>query len=172
MNLKDSIRSIPNFPKEGILFKDITSLLEDQDAFQNCVNQLIDESKKFSFNKIAAIESRGFIFASTLSYLLSKPFILIRKKNKLPSETLSIEYDLEYGSETIEIHKNSIQQNDKVLIVDDLIATGGSASASASLIELCKGIVSGFLFVIDLQELNGAKDLSNNGYKVSSLLKY
>ena len=106
MNLKDFIRSIPNYPKKGILFRDITTLIKNEDAFNECINQIIERSKKFDFTKIAAIESRGFVFASAVSYILKKPFIMLRKKNKLPSEVHSVDFELEYGTATIEVHKD------------------------------------------------------------------
>ena len=117
MNLKDYIRSIPDYPKKGILFRDITTLIKDKDAFSETINQIVERSKKFEFTKIAAIESRGFVFASAVSYILNKPFIMLRKKNKLPAEVHSIDFELEYGTATIEVHKDSINKDDKVLMV-------------------------------------------------------
>ena len=133
MNLKDFIRSIPDYPKKGILFRDITTLIKDEKAFSETIDQIIEKSKKMQFDKIAAIESRGFVFASAVSYLLKKPFILLRKKNKLPADVHSVDFELEYGTATIEIHKDSLDKNDSVLIIDDLIATGGTAEAAAKL---------------------------------------
>ncbi len=127
MNLKDFIRSIPDYPKKGILFRDITTLIKDEKAFKETINQIVERSKKVEFDKIAAIESRGFVFASAASYILEKPFIMLRKKNKLPADVHSIDFELEYGTATIEVHKDSIERNEKVLIIDDLIATGGTA---------------------------------------------
>ena len=126
----------------------------------------------FDFSKIAAIESRGFVFASAVSYLLKKPFILLRKKGKLPAETHSVEFELEYGTATMEIHKDSINQNDTVLLIDDLIATGGTAEASAKLVEKSGGKVAGFIFVINLFDLNGVKKLSDKGYEAYCLLDF
>ena len=131
MNLKDYIRSIPDYPKKGILFRDITTLIKDEKAFSETIDQIVDKSKKFKFDAIAAIESRGFVFASAISYILDKPFIMLRKKNKLPAEVHSIDFELEYGTATIEVHKDSFNENDNVLIIDDLIATGGTAEAAA-----------------------------------------
>ena len=148
MNLKDFIRSIPDYPKKGILFRDITTLIKDKNAFSETIDQIIERSKKHNFDKIAAIESRGFVFASAVSYILKKPFILLRKKNKLPAEVHSVDFELEYGKATIEVHKDSIETNDKVLIIDDLIATGGTAEAAAKLIEISGGNVACFIFVI------------------------
>ena len=172
MNLKNFIRSIPDYPKKGILFRDITTLIKDEKAFAETINQIVDKSKKFNFNKIAAIESRGFIFASAVSYILKKPFILLRKKNKLPADVHSIDFELEYGDATIEVHKDSIQQNDSVLIIDDLIATGGTAEAAAKLIEISKGKVSAFIFVINLFDLGGCNKLLQKKYNVENLIEF
>ena len=135
MDLKEYIRSIPNYPKKGILFRDITTLIKNEKAFAYCIDQIVKKSKQFQFNKIAAVESRGFVFASAVSYILNKPFILLRKKNKLPAETHSIDFELEYGAATIEVHKDSINKDDSVIVIDDLVATGGTANAAAKLIK-------------------------------------
>ena len=172
MNLKDFIRSIPNYPKKGILFRDITTLIKDEKAFAETINQIVEKSKKFEFNKIAAIESRGFVFASAVSYLLNKPFIMLRKKNKLPADVHSVDFELEYGTATIEVHKDSINKEDKVLIIDDLIATGGTAEAAAKLIEISGGIVAGFIFIINLFDLPGEKLLKQKNYFIESLIEF
>ena len=172
MDLKKHIRSIPDYPKKGILFRDITTLIKNAEAFKFTNDKIIESSKKFEFDKVAAIESRGFVFAATLSYKLQKPFILLRKKNKLPAETHSIEFELEYGKATIEIHKDSISKGEKILIVDDLIATGGTANAAAKLVEISQGTVSGFIFVINLFDLPGNKLLNEKGYKTESLIEF
>ncbi len=172
MDLKDYIRSIKDYPKKGILFRDITTLIKNEKAFKECVNQIVDRTKKFKIDKIAAIESRGFVFASAVSYLLDKPFILLRKKNKLPAETHSVDFELEYGTATIEVHKDSIEENDSVLIIDDLIATGGTAEAAAKLVEISKGKVAGFIFVINLFDLGGCKKLIKLNYKVENLIDF
>ena len=172
MNLKSYIRSIPDYPKKGILFRDITTLIKDKDAFSETINQIVERTKKFEFDKIAAIESRGFVFASAVSYHLKKPFIMLRKKNKLPAEVHSVDFELEYGKVTIEVHKDSINQNEKVLIIDDLIATGGTAEAAAKLIEISGGKVASFIFVINLFDLNGSDNLIKKGYKVENLIEF
>ncbi len=172
MNLKDFIRSIPDYPKKGILFRDITTLIKDKNAFSETIDQIIERSKKHDFDKIAAIESRGFVFASAVSYILKKPFILLRKKNKLPAEVHSVDFELEYGKATIEVHKDSIETNDKVLIIDDLIATGGTAEAAAKLIEVSGGKVACFIFVINLFDLNGSDKLVKSGYKIENLIEF
>jgi adenine phosphoribosyltransferase len=172
MKLENTIRSIPNYPKKGILFRDITALLENKKAFNFAIKKMKAISNKFKFNKIAAIESRGFIFASVLSYLSKKPLILLRKKNKLPGKTHSQKFKLEYGYDTIEIHKSSLQKGDKVLIIDDLIATGGTALAAAKLVEKTKSKVAAFIFLIDLYDLPGNKKLNSKGYKTFSLIKF
>ena len=172
MNLKDYIRSIKDYPKKGILFRDITTLIKNEKAFAKCIDEIVERSKKFEFDKIAAIESRGFVFASAVSYLLKKPFILLRKKNKLPADVHSIDFELEYGTATMEIHKDAINQNDSVLLIDDLIATGGTAEAAAKLIEISKGNVAAYIFVINLFDLGGCDNLLKKGYKVEKLIDF
>ena len=172
MDLKDYIRSIKDYPKKGILFRDITTLIKNEKAFKECVNQIVERTRKFKVDKIAAVESRGFVFASAVSYLLDKPFILLRKKNKLPAETHSVDFELEYGTATIEVHKDSIDENDSVLIIDDLIATGGTAEAAAKLVEISKGKVAGFIFVINLFDLGGCEKLNKSNYKVENLIDF
>ena len=172
MNLKDFIRSIPDYPKKGILFRDITTLIKDENAFAETINKIVERSKKYNFTKIAAIESRGFVFASAVSYILKKPFILLRKKNKLPAEVHSIDFELEYGTATMEVHKDAIQQDDSVLLIDDLIATGGTAEAAAKLIEMSKGKVAGYVFVINLFDLGGCDNLVKKGFKVENLIEF
>ena len=172
MNLKDFIRSIQDYPKKGILFRDITTLIKDENAFEECIKQIVARSKKFNFDKIAAIESRGFVFASAVSYILKKPFIMLRKKNKLPADVHSVDFELEYGTATIEVHKDSIDKNESILIIDDLIATGGTAEAAAKLIEMSNANVSAFIFVINLFDLGGSDNLKKKNYKVESLIEF
>ena len=172
MDLKEYIRSIPDYPKKGILFRDITTLNKNEKAFEETVNQIIERSKKYKVDKIAAIESRGFVFASAVSYLLKKPFIMLRKKNKLPADVHSVDFELEYGTATIEVHKDSINEKDNVLIIDDLIATGGTAEAAAKLVEISKGKVAAFIFVINLFDLGGCEKLIQNNYKVENLIEF
>ena len=172
MDLKEHIRSIQDYPKKGILFRDITTLIKNEKAFKECINQIVERSKKFNFDKIAAVESRGFVFASAISYILDKPFIMLRKKNKLPAEVHSVDFELEYGTATIEVHKDSFNENDNVLIIDDLIATGGTAEAAAKLIEISKSKGAGFIFVINLFDLGGTDNLLKKGYKVENLLDF
>ena len=172
MDLKKYIRSIPDYPKKGILFRDITTLIKNIDAFKECVDQMGKILNKLDFDKIAAIESRGFIFASPLSYNLSKPNVLMRKKNKLPAERYSVDFKLEYGDATLEIHKDSIDKKEKIIIVDDLIATGGTAEAAAKLVEKSGGEVCAFIFVINLFDLGGKDLLEKKGYKSFCLLDF
>jgi adenine phosphoribosyltransferase len=172
MNLKDHVRSIKDYPKKGILFRDITTLIKNETAFVKCVDEIVERSKKFKFNKIAAIEARGFVFASAVSYVLRKPFILLRKKNKLPADTHSVDFELEYGTATMEVHKDSIESDDSVLLIDDLVATGGTSEAGAKLIEMSKGKVAGFVFVINLFDLGGCDKLIKKGYKVENLIEF
>ena len=172
MDLKEHIRSIQDYPKKGVLFRDITTLIKNEKAFSECIDQIVERSKKFEFDKIAAIESRGFVFASAVSYLLKKPFILLRKKNKLPAEVHSVNFELEYGSAVMEVHKDSIDIDDSVLLIDDLIATGGTAEAAAKLIEVSKGNVAGYIFVINLFDLGGCDKLLKKGFKIENLIEF
>ena len=172
MDLKEYIRSIPNYPKKGILFRDITTLIKNSKAFNYSIDKIVDIAKKLDFDKIAAIESRGFVFASAVSYKLKKPFIMMRKKNKLPAEKVSVDFQLEYGTATLEIHKDSINTGEKILIIDDLIATGGTAEAGAKLVEMCNGKVSGFIFIINLFDLGGNKKLKDKSYFTKSLIEF
>ena len=172
MNLKDFIRSIPDYPKKGILFRDITTLIKDDKAFRETINQIVERSKKYKIDKIAAVESRGFVFASAVSYIIKKPFVMLRKKNKLPADVHSIDFELEYGTATIEVHKDSFEKNDSVLVIDDLVATGGTAEAAAKLIELCNAQVAAFIFVINLFDLGGSDILLKKNYKVENLIEF
>jgi adenine phosphoribosyltransferase len=172
MYLKKFIRSVQDYPKKGILFRDITTLIKNPIAFNFTIDKIIEISKKIKFNKVSAIESRGFVFASTISYLTNKPLILLRKKNKLPAERHSVDFKLEYGEATIEVHKDSIDKNDNVLVIDDLIATGGTAEAAAKLIEISGGNVAGFIFIINLFDLPGNNLLRKKSYFTESLIEF
>ena len=172
MDLKKYIRSVPDYPKKGILFRDITTLIKNKDAFRECIDQMSKILSKLNYDKIAAVESRGFIFASPLSYNLSKPNILMRKENKLPAEKYSVNFKLEYGNATLEIHKDSISPKEKIIVVDDLIATGGTSEAAAKLVEKCGGEIAGFIFVINLFDLGGTDNLVKKGYSVENLLDF
>ena len=172
MNLKDYIRSIPDYPKKGILFRDITTLIKDPVAFKFAIDKIIEVSETIEFDKVSAIESRGFIFASTVSYLLKKPLILLRKKDKLPAERHSVDFHLEYGEATIEVHKDSIGKDEKILVIDDLIATGGTADAAAKLIEISGGKVAGLIFIINLFDLPGNNLLKKKSYFTESLIEF
>ena len=172
MKLNNFIRSIPDYPKKGILFRDITTLIKDENAFAETINQIVERSKKYNFTKVAAIESRGFVFASAVSYILKKPFIMFRKKNKLPADVHSVDFELEYGTATIEVHKDSLNKKDSVLIIDDLIATGGTAEAAAKLVEISNAKVAAFVFVINLFDLGGSDNLTKSGYKIENLMDF
>ena len=172
MDLKDYIRSVPDYPKKGILFRDITTLIKNENAFVRTIDEIVKRLSNFKFDKITAIESRGFIFASAISYLLKKPFILLRKKNKLPADRYSVDFELEYGKATIEMHKDSIKNKESVVVIDDLIATGGTAEAAAQIIEMSGGQIAGFLFVINLFDLGGCDKLKKKGYKVENLIEF
>ena len=172
MDLKNYIRSIPDYPKKGILFRDITTLIKDAQAFKYTVDKMVEMTTNLNFDRVVAVESRGFIFASAVAYKLSKSLILIRKKNKLPADSYSEDFELEYGKSTIEIHKDSIQKNERVIIIDDLIATGGTAEAAAKLVEKSGGEVCAFIFVINLFDIGGKKFLEKKGYKAFGLLDF
>ncbi|MFN3316388.1 MAG: adenine phosphoribosyltransferase [Raineya sp.] len=170
MNLQDFIRSVPDFPKKGIVFKDITTLLKEPEAFATTTEMLYNFSKNLGVQKVAAIESRGFLFGSLLAQKLGAGFVPIRKPRKLPAEVYSQSYTLEYGEDTIEMHKDAIKKGEKVLLHDDLLATGGTAEAACKLIEQAGGVVVQISFLIELTFLNGREKLK--GYDVVSLLRY
>ena len=168
--VEDYIRSIPDFPEEGIIFRDITSVIESAEGLQLAIDELAKLLEGVECDVIAGAESRGFVFGMPLAYLLKKPFVMVRKAGKLPCETISKTYDLEYGTATIEIHKDSIKKGQKVVLVDDLIATGGTMKAAAELIEELGGKVAKILFLIELKGLEGRKVLE--GYEVASVVEY
>ena len=172
MTIKSKIRTVPNYPKHGIMFRDITTLLNDPMGFKLTIDQLIARYKPMKIDKIAAIESRGFILGAPLAYFLNIGFVPIRKKGKLPAETIGQDYDLEYGKDRIEIHVDAISKGEKVLLVDDLIATGGTAEAATKLISSVGGEVEECCFVIDLPDLGGSKRLEKAGHKVFSLCEF
>ena len=168
--VKDYITTIPDFPEPGIMFRDITSVIQDADGLQLAIDSLQDLLKDVEFDVIAGAESRGFIFGMPLAYNLKKPFVLIRKKGKLPRETVSKEYALEYGTATIEMHKDAIKPGQRVVLIDDLIATGGTMKASAELVEELGGKVVKILFLLELAGLNGRDILK--GYDVETVVSY
>ena len=170
MDLKATIRDIPDFPKKGILFRDITTLLADKNAFRTAIDQLASHYKPKGIEQIVAIESRGFIFGSALAHQLGTGFVPVRKPGKLPSVTERYEYQLEYGSDALEIHRDALRSGQKVLIVDDLLATGGTAAAAAHLVEKLDARVSGIAFLIELTFLNGRDRLK--GYDIHTLIQY
>lgn len=168
--LKETIRDVVDFPKPGIVFKDISTLMMNPDLSNEVLDNLVDYYENQEIDKIAGIESRGFLFGYALAMRLNKPFVLIRKKGKLPYNKISHAYDLEYGTAEIEIHTDAISKGDKVLIHDDLLATGGSATAAGELIKKCEGEIAGFNFLIELKFLNGVdklKTVSNNIYNLA-----
>ena len=170
MNLKDTIRVVEDFPKEGISFKDSTTLLQDGEAYKKAIDLCIDEVKDEEFDIIVGPEARGFLIGAPMSYATKKGFVPIRKPGKLPYETVKYEYELEYGTDTLEIHRDSIKPGQKVLIVDDLLATGGTTASTIKLIEQLGGEVIGVLFLIELTFLKGKEVLK--GYDVKSIIKY
>lgn len=168
--LEEYVRSIPDFPEEGIIFRDVTSVLQDADGLHLAIGTMQDLVKDLDLDVIAGPESRGFIFGAPIAYNLHKPFVLIRKKGKLPCETVSIDYALEYGTATIEMHKDSIKPGQKVLIVDDLIATGGTTKAMVDLVESLGGEVVGIVVLMELAGLEGRKKIE--GYRLDSAIVY
>ena len=174
MPIKSKIRTIPDYPKKGIMFRDITTLIKDPVGFRLVIDNMAQRYIKgdIKFDIIVGIESRGFIIGGALAYALGKGFIPIRKKGKLPGKTIKHEYKLEYGTDTIEIHKDALKKGAKVLLVDDLLATGGTALASAALIEKLGGVVIEMAFIVDLSDVGGAKKLKSKGYKIFSLIEF
>lgn len=170
MDLAALIRDVPDFPVEGILFKDITTLLQDADAFREAVDALASRYADREIDQVVAIESRGFLFGAPLAYKLGAGLVPIRKAGKLPAKTISAEYSLEYGTATLEMHVDAIHPGEKVLLVDDLLATGGSAKAATNLIERLGGVIVGVALLIELEFLQGAKQLE--GYEVFSLIRF
>lgn len=170
MDLKDWIRDVPDFPKEGIIFKDITTLLKEKTAFQEAIDLLTEKYRDRSIDQIVGIESRGFIFGSVLAYRLGTGFIPVRKPRKLPASTERVEYELEYGTDSIEIHSDALHPGQHVLIVDDLLATGGTASATVQLVQKLGAKVEGLAFLIELTFLNGRDKLQ--GQDIFALIQY
>ena len=170
MELSSYIREVVDFPKEGIGFKDITTLLKDGDAFSLSIDTLYEAIKDYNFDKIVAIESRGFIFGAALAYKMGIGFIPVRKKGKLPAETVSYTYELEYGEDTLEMHKDALSSGERILIIDDLLATGGTAAAVAKMVEEMGAEIALVAFLIELKFLNGRDRLKE--YSILSLIKY
>jgi len=170
INLEEHIRSIPDFPKKGILFRDITTLIKDKDAFACAIEMLTEKYKAEKIDKIIAVESRGFIIGSALAYTLHAGFVPVRKKGKLPAATISVSYSLEYGIDHLEIHKDALSKGEKVLIVDDLLATGGTVAATIDLVEQFGAKIIGIAFLIELVDLHGRDKLKN--YPICSLIQF
>lgn len=168
--LEEYVRSIPDFPEKGIIFRDVTSVLQDADGLKLAIDSMQELLKDVDFDVVVGAESRGFVFGTPIAYNLHKPFVLVRKKGKLPCETVSKEYDLEYGSAVIEMHKDSIKPGQKVVLVDDLIATGGTIQAAAELVESLGGEVVKIIFLMELAGLKGRDRLAK--YDVASVIRY
>ena len=168
--LEDYVRSIPDFPEPGIIFRDVTSVLQEADGLQLSINGIMDKLKDVDFDVVVGPESRGFIFGVPVAYSMKKAFVPVRKKGKLPCETISMEYDLEYGSAVIEMHKDSIKPGQKVVIIDDLIATGGTTEAIIKLVEELGGVVVKVVFLMELKGLKGREKL--NGYDIDAVIQY
>jgi len=172
MSIKSKIRTIENYPIKGVMFRDITTLLKDPEGLRDSINKLADRYKDLNIDKIVAIESRGFIIGAPLAYLLNLGLVLIRKPGKLPAETINQDYELEYGTDRIEVHLDAIEKGEKVLIVDDLIATGGTAEAAVRLVQKMKGDIVECCFIIDLPDIGGRDRLENMGLKVFTLCEF
>ena len=172
MSIKSKIRTIENYPIDGVMFRDITTLLQDPEGLRESIDQLVNRYKDLKIDKIVAIEARGFILGAPLAYLLNIGLVLIRKPGKLPSETINQEYKLEYGSDMVEIHTDAIKKGEKVLIVDDLIATGGTAEAAVRLIQKVQGEIVECCFIIDLPDLGGSEKLEKMDQKVFTLCEF
>ena len=172
MSIKSKIRTIENYPIKGVMFRDITTLLKDPEGLRDSINKLVDRYKDLNIDKIVAIESRGFIVGAPLAYLLNVGLVLIRKPGKLPAETIDQDYELEYGTDRIEVHVDAIEKGEKVLIVDDLIATGGTAEATVRLVQKMKGDIVECCFIIDLPDIGGRDRLENMGLKVFTLCEF
>lgn len=168
--LEEYVKSIPDFPEKGVIFRDVTTVLQDKDGLKLAIDQMQKKLEGLEFDFVLGPESRGFIFGVPLAYNLNKAFVPVRKEGKLPRETIRMEYELEYGTAVIEMHKDAIKQGQKVVIVDDLIATGGTIEAIIKLVEALGGIVVKVLFLIELEELNGREKLK--GYEIDSIIKY
>ncbi len=169
-NLKNLIREVPDFPKKGINFYDITTLLKDADGLKRTIDALAEQFKDERIDTVIGVESRGFIFAAPLAYHLGAGFVPVRKPKKLPAERVSVSYDLEYGTDTLEMHKDAVGEGHKILVVDDLLATGGTAKAVVDLVEQLGGEIVGLLFLVELNFLHGREKF--DGYDVRSLIKY
>ena len=172
MSIKSKIRTIKNYPIDGVMFRDITTLLKDPEGLRDSINKLVDRYKDLNIDKVVAIESRGFIIGAPLAYLLNVGLVLVRKPGKLPAETIDQDYKLEYGTDRIEVHVDAIEKGEKVLIVDDLIATGGTAEATVRLVQKMKGCIVECCFIIDLPDIGGRSRLENLGQKVFTLCEF
>lgn len=172
MDLKDYVASIPDFPKKGIIFRDVTPMLQNAEAYKESIRLFSEFAKDKNVDVVVGPEARGFLFGCPLAIEIGAGFVPVRKPGKLPRETVSKSYDLEYGSNTIEMHKDAIKKGDRVLIVDDLLATGGTVEAAIDLVEGCGGVVAGLAFVIELADEHAADRLRDRGYDVYSMIKY
>jgi len=170
--IKSKIRTIPNWPKKGIMFRDITTLLQDADGLRDVIKAFVDRYKDAEIDKVVGIEARGFILGGAIADKLHKGFVMVRKPGKLPAETESEEYELEYGTDKVEIHKDAISKGENILIVDDLLATGGTATATAHLVQRLGGNVLEIAFIVDLPDIGGKKKLEKAGFKVFNLVEF
>jgi len=172
MTIKSKIRTIPHFPKQGIMFRDITTLLQDAQGFRDVIDTIVERYRDVEIDVVVGLEARGFILGGAIAHQLNKGFVPVRKKGKLPGKTESYEYELEYGTDRIEVHVDSIQKGARVLLVDDLLATGGTAMAGAKLVEKLGGLIVEMVFIVDLPDVGGRKKLEQGGYKVFALCEF
>ncbi len=172
MDLKSKIRTVPHFPKQGIMFRDITTLLKDAQGFRRVIDEFVQRYTGIPIDVVVGLDARGFILGGAIAHQLGKGFVPVRKAGKLPAETVSHEYELEYGKDKVEIHKDAINKGDKVLVIDDLLATGGTALAATTLVKKLGGIIVECAFVVELPELKGKEKLEKEGCKVFSLVEF
>lgn len=172
MSIKSKIRTIPDFPKKGIMFRDITTLINDAEGYKEVIDGFVERYKKMDIDYVMGIEARGFILGGAIAYALGKGFIPVRKPGKLPSKSVRYEYELEYGKDSLEVHVDAIKKGDRILLVDDLLATGGTALAGAKLAEMLGGIIVEMAFIVDLPDVGGRKNIADKGYSMFHLVEF
>lgn len=172
MSIKSKIRTIPDFPKKGIMFRDITTLINDAEGFKEVIDSFVERYRKMDIDYVMGIEARGFILGGAIAHALGKGFVPVRKPGKLPAKSVRYEYELEYGTDCLEVHEDAIKKGDKILLVDDLLATGGTSLAAAKLAEMLGGIIVEMAFIVDLPEVGGRKNIADKGYRMFHLVEF
>lgn len=172
MSIKSKIRTIPDFPKKGIMFRDITTLINDAEGFKEVIDRFVERYKNMDIDYVMGIEARGFILGGAIAHALGKGFVPVRKPGKLPSKSVRYEYELEYGKDCLEVHEDAIKKGDKILLVDDLLATGGTSLAAAKLAEMLGGVVVEMAFIVDLPDVGGRKNITDKGYRMFHLVEF